>query len=84
VVDRDTAQARFEHRLRDPRHLDGARTEEELWGSEVLPLDAGYSGSREDPGNTQNRRSAGLCLRFRFGALGGVLVQDIGKACLKT
>lgn len=32
---------RFRARVRDPRHLDSERTEEELWGQEVAPLGVG-------------------------------------------
>lgn len=37
----EVAQERYRNRLRDERHLDQARTEEELWGSEVAPLGVG-------------------------------------------
>lgn len=32
---------RYAARVRDPRHLDHARTDEELWGTSVAPLGAG-------------------------------------------
>ena len=41
VVPVEVARARYAARMRDPRHLDAARTEEELWGSEVPPLGVG-------------------------------------------
>lgn len=37
----DLARERFRERVRDARHLDGFRTEEELWGSEVAALGVG-------------------------------------------
>lgn len=40
-VDVDTARERYRTRVRDERHLDGLRTEDELWGSEVPPLEVG-------------------------------------------
>ena len=38
---REVARERYSNRLRDERHLDRAREEEELWGSEVAPLGVG-------------------------------------------
>ncbi|GAB3020933.1 hypothetical protein GCM10011376_22580 [Nocardioides flavus (ex Wang et al. 2016)] len=35
------ARQRYARRVRDPRHLDSARTESELWGEEVAPLGLG-------------------------------------------
>ena len=40
-IDIDVARARYLRRVRDPRHLDALRTEDELWGSEVAPLGVG-------------------------------------------
>jgi predicted kinase len=40
-VDLALAQERYRARLRDPRHLDGLRTDAELWGSEVPQLGVG-------------------------------------------
>jgi predicted kinase len=40
-LDIDLARARYRRRVRDARHLDGLRTEEELWGKEVAPLGVG-------------------------------------------
>ena len=40
-LDRELARERFAARLRDARHLDDRRTDDELWGSEVLPLGLG-------------------------------------------
>ena len=40
-VSRGVARERFGRRHRDARHLDGARSEEELWGSEVAALGVG-------------------------------------------
>lgn len=37
----DVARHRYAGRVRDPRHLDLARTESELWGEEVPPLGLG-------------------------------------------
>ena len=37
----DLARERYRSRLRDPRHLDGLRTESELWGEPVGPLGVG-------------------------------------------
>lgn len=37
----DVARARYSARSRDARHLDGDRTDDELWGSEVAPLGVG-------------------------------------------
>lgn len=37
----ETARERYAARVRDPRHLDPARTEAELWGAEVAPLGVG-------------------------------------------
>jgi predicted kinase len=41
IVDVAVARQRYRRRVRDDRHLDGLRTEEELWGSEVPPLGVG-------------------------------------------
>jgi predicted kinase len=38
---RERFHARTRARVRDPRHLDSERTEEELWGEEVAPLGIG-------------------------------------------
>ncbi len=35
------ARERYAHRVRDERHLDGLRSEAELWGDEVAPLGLG-------------------------------------------
>lgn len=35
------ARERYRDRTRDPRHLDGFRDEDELWGAEVAPLGLG-------------------------------------------
>lgn len=40
-IDIDLARTRHRERTRDPRHLDALRTDDELWGSEVLPLGVG-------------------------------------------
>jgi hypothetical protein len=40
-VDIAVARERYRRRLRDERHLDDRRSEEELWGSEVAPLGVG-------------------------------------------
>ena len=37
----DVARERYRNRVRDDRHLDQQRTEEELWGDEVAPLGVG-------------------------------------------
>lgn len=37
----EVARQRYGDRVRDPRHLDAQRTEEELWGEEVAPLGVG-------------------------------------------
>ena len=37
----DVARARYRRRVRDERHLDRLRTEDELWGEEVPPLGVG-------------------------------------------
>lgn len=37
----EVARARYRDRLRDERHLDRQRADEELWGSEVVPLGVG-------------------------------------------
>lgn len=37
----DVARERFRTRQRDERHLDASRSEDELWGDEVLPLGVG-------------------------------------------
>ena len=37
----DVARRRFGERVRDARHLDHLRSEEELWGAEVAPLGLG-------------------------------------------
>jgi hypothetical protein len=37
----DVARQRYRNRVRDDRHLDHLRTEEELWGREVAPLGVG-------------------------------------------
>jgi predicted kinase len=41
LADRETVRARYRSRVRDARHLDGARTEEELWARAVAPLGVG-------------------------------------------
>lgn len=41
VTDIDTVRARFNARMRDSRHLDALRTEEELWGKPVTALGVG-------------------------------------------
>ena len=40
-IDIELARARYQLRARDERHLDGLRTEDELWGVEVLALGVG-------------------------------------------
>jgi predicted kinase len=40
-VDLDVARRRYRSRVRDARHLDGLRSEAELWGAEVAPLGVG-------------------------------------------
>ncbi|MCU7722631.1 AAA family ATPase [Actinoplanes sp. KI2] len=40
-VDVAVARERYRRRVRDGRHLDDLRTEEELWGSDVPPLGVG-------------------------------------------
>jgi len=40
-VERDVARERYRGRRRDDRHLDGQRTEDELWGEPVRPLGVG-------------------------------------------
>jgi len=40
-VEHEVARQRFAARVRDERHLDDRRTDDELWGSEVLPLGLG-------------------------------------------
>lgn len=40
-VDRATARDRYQRRVRDERHLDRVRTEQELWAQEVPPLGVG-------------------------------------------
>ncbi|WP_221176937.1 AAA family ATPase [Nocardioides pocheonensis] len=40
-IERAVAQARFAGRVRDSRHLDDLRSEDELWGVEVDPLGLG-------------------------------------------
>lgn len=40
-VDAAVAQDRYGRRVRDERHLDALRTEDELWSGEVLPLGVG-------------------------------------------
>ncbi|HSE08043.1 MAG TPA: AAA family ATPase [Nocardioidaceae bacterium] len=40
-VDVQLARKRYHERVRDDRHLDRLRTEEELWGREVAPLGVG-------------------------------------------
>jgi predicted kinase len=40
-ADQDVCRERFRHRRRDARHLDGARSSEELWGQSVEPLGFG-------------------------------------------
>ncbi|NPD05729.1 AAA family ATPase [Nocardioides sp. zg-1308] len=37
----EVARERYGRRVRDPRHLDGLRTEAELWGEQVAPLGLG-------------------------------------------
>lgn len=37
----DVVRRRYQERVRDDRHLDHLRTEEELWGNEVPPLGVG-------------------------------------------
>jgi predicted kinase len=41
TVDVDVARRRYRSRVRDERHLDTRRTEEELWGKVVAPLGVG-------------------------------------------
>jgi hypothetical protein len=41
VVDLPTARARYASRVRDPRHLDDERSEDELWSEPVAPLGLG-------------------------------------------
>jgi predicted kinase len=41
LADRETVRARYRSRVRDARHLDGARTEEELWARAVAPPGVG-------------------------------------------
>jgi predicted kinase len=41
LVDLDVARERYQNRVRDHRHLDDLRTEEELWGRQVAPLGVG-------------------------------------------
>ena len=41
VVPVDVARERYRRRVRDGRHLDHLRSEDELWGREVLPLGVG-------------------------------------------
>lgn len=38
LTDRETVRRRYGERVRDARHLDDQRTEEELWGAPVEPL----------------------------------------------
>jgi predicted kinase len=40
-TDLETVRQRHRGRVRDPRHLDDARTEDELWATEVPPLGVG-------------------------------------------
>jgi hypothetical protein len=40
-IDRAEARRRYRRRVRDERHLDAVRSEEELWGTEVAPLGVG-------------------------------------------
>lgn len=40
-VHADLVRERYRDRVRDDRHLDDLRSEEELWGSEVAPLGVG-------------------------------------------
>jgi predicted kinase len=40
-VDITVARERYRRRIRDERHLDALRSEEELWGTEVAPLGVG-------------------------------------------
>lgn len=40
-VDLGVARERYRRRVRDERHLDARRSEEELWGAEVAPLGVG-------------------------------------------
>jgi predicted kinase len=40
-VDVSVARDRYRRRIRDERHLDALRTEDELWAAEVPPLDVG-------------------------------------------
>ena len=40
-LDAAVARERYRRRVRDERHLDGLRTEDELWGEEVAPLGVG-------------------------------------------
>lgn len=40
-IDISVARERYRSRSRDQRHLDGLRTEAELWGTDVLPLGVG-------------------------------------------
>lgn len=41
AVPRELARERYHQRVRDERHLDGARDEAELWAEPVLPLGVG-------------------------------------------
>jgi predicted kinase len=40
-VDVGLARERYRRRVRDARHLDAARTDDELWGDEIAPLGVG-------------------------------------------
>lgn len=62
LVGRDVARERYRSRVRDPRHLDGARTEEELWGTPVRPLGVGPLVEVDTSGPVD---VAGLAARLR-------------------
>jgi predicted kinase len=40
-IEINVARERYRHRVRDARHLDDLRTEDELWGADVPPLGVG-------------------------------------------
>ncbi|HEY0000750.1 MAG TPA: hypothetical protein VGB74_09875 [Actinoplanes sp.] len=40
-LDVEVARERYRRRVRDERHLDAMRSEDELWGAEVPPLGVG-------------------------------------------
>ena len=41
LVPIEVARERYSGRVRDPRHLDALRAEDELWGQDVAPLGVG-------------------------------------------